>query len=193
MKILLISTHPHPQRFTGRITECFVELAKQSDEHQVFVMDLYNSQWQQPYYDFALEKDEDFLATRQRIQAKIDWADQLVFVHPLWWGGQPAVLKNWIDCNITSGFAFKYNRRPQWQRRLWPLPIGLLAGKTAKLFITGDGQFWVYALLLMPFMNIYLLFIFLYCGIRPVSMRYFGGMRWRSDTNKQRILDSIRL
>lgn len=193
MNILIVSAHPHPKRFTGQIAQRFQKLAEESASHEVFEMDLYDEQWQQSYYHFDLEKNEEFLAVRKKIQDKISWADQIVFVHPLWWGGQPAVLKNWIDANITSGFAFKYNRRPQWQRRLWPLPKGLLAGKSAKVFITGDGQFWVYALLLMPFLNIYFFFIFMYCGLWPKSLRYFGGMRWRSDKKKQRLLDSIRL
>lgn len=54
-------------------------------------------------------------------------ADELVFVFPIWWGDAPAILKNFIDCNFHSGFAFRYeNGRP----------IGLLKGKSARIIAT---------------------------------------------------------
>jgi NAD(P)H dehydrogenase (quinone) len=193
MHTLIISSHPHTDKpsFTKRLTDKLV--SQVTKNKSVKVMDLFDSKWQQPYYDFSLEQDEKFLETRKKIQYEISLADQLIFIHPLWWGGQPAVLKNWIDANITSGFAFKYSKKPQWQSRLWPLPKGLLKGKTSKVFITGDGQLWVYLLLLFPFFNIYLFFIFIYCGVRPKSFRYFGGMKWRSQKNLESILDSVSL
>ena len=40
---------------------------------------------------------------------KIKEADEIVFCFPVWWGDAPAILKNWLDYNFTSGFAFKYD------------------------------------------------------------------------------------
>jgi NAD(P)H dehydrogenase (quinone) len=42
------------------------------------------------------------------MQQKITWADELIFVFPIWWGSMPAVMKNWIDVNFLGGFAFRY-------------------------------------------------------------------------------------
>lgn len=34
------------------------------------------------------------------------WCDTLVLVYPTWWGGQPAMLKGWIDRVWVSGVAW---------------------------------------------------------------------------------------
>ena len=39
-------------------------------------------------------------------QAKVAWADVLVFQFPLWWFGPPAILKGWFDRVFVQGFAF---------------------------------------------------------------------------------------
>jgi NAD(P)H dehydrogenase (quinone) len=38
--------------------------------------------------------------TTKKIQAKITWADELIFIFPIWWGDAPAIVKNFIDCNF---------------------------------------------------------------------------------------------
>ena len=42
----------------------------------------------------------------QREQAKLATAELLVVQFPLWWYGQPAILKGWFDRVLTSGFAY---------------------------------------------------------------------------------------
>jgi putative NADPH-quinone reductase len=39
---------------------------------------------------------------REHFQQKIAWADRLVFFFPLWWMDAPAILKNFLDMNLTS-------------------------------------------------------------------------------------------
>ena len=39
-------------------------------------------------------------------QAKVAWADALVFIAPVWFVGFPAMLKGWIERVFTLGFAF---------------------------------------------------------------------------------------
>ncbi|WP_430593219.1 NAD(P)H-dependent oxidoreductase [Humidisolicoccus flavus] len=42
----------------------------------------------------------------QAEQAKLAEAELLVLQFPLWWYGQPAILKGWFDRVLTAGFAF---------------------------------------------------------------------------------------
>jgi putative NADPH-quinone reductase len=42
------------------------------------------------------------------VHEKITGCDEMAFFFPVWWGGVPAILKNFFDSNLTSGFAFKY-------------------------------------------------------------------------------------
>ncbi|MGB0111737.1 MAG: NAD(P)H-dependent oxidoreductase [Ilumatobacteraceae bacterium] len=36
----------------------------------------------------------------------LQWCDMLVLVYPTWWGGQPAMLKGWIDRVWVNGVAW---------------------------------------------------------------------------------------
>jgi NAD(P)H dehydrogenase (quinone) len=42
-------------------------------------------------------------------QAKIDRADGLAFIFPLWWSDGPAKLKGWFDRVLTCGYAYLYD------------------------------------------------------------------------------------
>ena len=47
------------------------------------------------------------------IQSKIKKSDTLIFIYPVWWYSVPAVLKGFIDRVFTSGFAFKFSKKPK--------------------------------------------------------------------------------
>ncbi len=70
-------------------------------------------------------------------QRQIHWAEHLVFVYPVWWGGIPALLKGFFDRTFLPGFAFKYRNRSQ----LWDK---LLSGRTADLLVTMDTPPWYF-------------------------------------------------
>lgn len=70
-------------------------------------------------------------------QRQIHWAEHLVFVYPVWWGGLPALLKGFFDRVFLPGFAFKYRNRSQ----LWDK---LLSGRTADLLVTMDTPPWYF-------------------------------------------------
>ena len=66
---------------------------------------------------------------------KIKWANHLVWVHPVWWGGLPAITKGFIDRVFLPGFAFQYRENSVWWDKL-------LKGKTAHIIITLDQPSW---------------------------------------------------
>ena len=196
MHILLVTAHPNSKdSFTAALRARYHTLVKNNPAYTLAEMDLYDPQWQQEYFTFDSETHPDFKQTRERIQEAITRADELVFAHPLWWGSPPAVLKNWLDANLTSGFAYKHRPNlPKWRRRLWPLPsYRLLSGKSGKVFVTGDSPFWTQLLMGLPFLVTWGFSVFLYTGIRPRSLRYFGSMRLRSSEEIAKILETIRL
>lgn len=40
----------------------------------------------------------------------VTWADQFIFIFPIWWSGMPAMLKGFMDCVFVAGFAY-YNTK----------------------------------------------------------------------------------
>jgi putative NADPH-quinone reductase len=116
----------------------------------------------------------------KKIQEKILAADELVFIFPIWWGDAPAIMKNFIDSNFQSGFAFRYENNKS---------IGLLKGKSARIIATSGGPAFFYKL----FLHIQLLWNLNrigFCGIKQKSFTVLGNMD-RANTDKEVYLKEI--
>jgi NAD(P)H dehydrogenase (quinone) len=122
-------------------------------------------------------KDE----TTKKIREKILWADELVFVFPVWWWDFPAIMKNFWDCNISSWFAYKYEK--------WWKKVTLLDGRTARIIATAWGPAFFYKIIL----HIQLLWKLNrigFIGIKLKSFTVFGDMD-RSKTDKEVYLKQV--
>lgn len=60
-------------------------------------------------------------------QAKVAWADLVIFQFPMWWFSMPALLKGWVDRVLSRGFAYSSGRKYE---------TGHLKGKRAMLSLT---------------------------------------------------------
>ncbi|MDR3108828.1 MAG: NAD(P)H-dependent oxidoreductase [Planctomycetaceae bacterium] len=78
--------------------------------HKVILHDLYREHFDPVLpaedVDAPEEKLPDII--RKHTQEIRD-ADILVFVHPNWWGGAPAILRGWLDRVFRQGFAYKFS------------------------------------------------------------------------------------
>jgi NAD(P)H dehydrogenase (quinone) len=183
MNILIITAHPSSTSFTAALC---TEFSSQSrlQGHAVEILDLYQTDLQQPFLSFQSAKEFPQNAARSAIQAKITWADQLVFIHPIWWGSMPAILKNWIDQNLTSKFAYKYSKGGK--------AIGLLKPKTARLFITCDIPMWKYLMIGVPFMTTWYFAILDLCGLEVKSISVYSKMRKSTEQKRKRWLEQTK-
>ncbi|AVO58524.1 NAD(P)H-dependent oxidoreductase [Pseudomonas chlororaphis] len=60
-------------------------------------------------------------------QARIDRADALVLVYPVYWWSMPALLKGWIDRVFANGWAFDFSlEENRTQKKLGHLRVHLL-------------------------------------------------------------------
>jgi putative NADPH-quinone reductase len=108
-------------------------------------------------------------------QIDIAWAQHLVWVYPIWWGGLPALLKGFLDRIFLPGFAFKYRANSVlWDR--------LLTGRTAELLVTMDTPPWYYRWVQrQPGHRQMKQTILEFSGIRPVRVHSFGPVVNSSD------------
>ena len=131
MKFLIVYCHPNPKSFCHALLEAVADKLKESG-HELQVRDLYGIKFDPilSSADFMTFQEgripTDILAEQQYIT----WADTIIFIYPLWWGGFPAVLKGYIDRTFAHGFAFAGTPTG---------PKGLLGGKQV-LALTPQGE-----------------------------------------------------
>ena len=59
-------------------------------------------------------------------QARIDGADALVLVYPVYWWSMPALLKGWIDRVFANGWAFDFSADAKLEKKLRHLRVHLV-------------------------------------------------------------------
>jgi NAD(P)H dehydrogenase (quinone) len=113
MKIYIVFAHPSHDSFTYGVLEKFTGGLTDAG-HTFDICDLYEMDFQTdmdldqykretgPYPDAPVPNDV-------RIeQERIDEADAVVFIYPVWWSDCPAKLKGWFDRVLSFGYAYYY-------------------------------------------------------------------------------------
>jgi putative NADPH-quinone reductase len=181
-KILIVKAHPSSKGFTHKIADRYQGLCQKNGQ-EVRIIDLYDKKWQQDFFCFEDVKKLPQDPIRDRIQEWVYWAEEIVFIFPIWWSSCPAIMKNFYDKNFISGWAYKYtgpNKRKK-----------LLVGKKAKIFATCDGPGWVYGFYFSPFRIIWQHLMLGFCGIKLSKIRILGKMAFRSQEEKEDWLRKI--
>jgi NAD(P)H dehydrogenase (quinone) len=119
VNVLIIHAHPNPDSFSHAVRHR-VEQSLAHRGAEVRVRDLHAESFDAR---LSLEERRTHLeppTSKPHLQAHFDdlrWCDAIVFVHPTWWGSQPAILKGWIDRVWVHGVAWEL---PEGARRLKP-------------------------------------------------------------------------
>ncbi len=133
MKTLVVFSHPNADSFNGAVLKTVTDTLGQG-QHEIKVRDLYKSGWNPLLSTADLQKlysgqvPDDIAAE----QAEVSWADMLVFIYPIWWMEQPAILKGWIDRVFSHGFAYRLTEQGMME--------GLLKGKKAVVITTSGAN-----------------------------------------------------
>jgi NAD(P)H dehydrogenase (quinone) len=59
-------------------------------------------------------------------QARVDRADALVLVYPVYWWSMPGILKGWIDRVFSNGWAFDFSPDTRLEKKLCHLRVHLI-------------------------------------------------------------------
>jgi len=185
MKTLIVSAHPASYGFTHQIAETYKKTRiKRGGEAEI--INLYEEKCQQPFLTFEnIKTDCGPTDVKTHLQEKIAWADELVFIAPVWQMGVPAIMKNFFDVNFTAGFAFKYTKDGL---------VKMLEGKRVRFFLTADGPAWLYWIY-CPILKYLTLggFLHSYSGMKISSITTFTRMfKKRNDQARERLLNKVR-
>ncbi|WP_313004048.1 NAD(P)H-dependent oxidoreductase [Chryseobacterium gleum] len=182
-KIAIINGHPHKDSFNFGVAEAYKlgAVASGAEVREIVIRDLDFNPNLQFGYQKRMELEPDLLKAWEIIQ----WADHMVWVHPVWWGGLPAIMKGFIDRLFLSGMAYKYRENSVWWDKL-------LKGKTAHILTTLDQPGWYYRLFFgRPSVNQLRKSVLEYCGVKPVRVTYIGIIRNSKDEQRTQWLTKV--
>lgn len=165
-KVLIINGHPNKDSLNFGIAYAYKKGAEMAGAEikEIIISELNFNPNLNYGYQKRTELEPDLIAAWE----KIKWADHLVWIHPIWWGGLPAIMKGFIDRLFLPGFAFQYRENSIWWDKL-------LSGKTAHIITTLDQPSWYYWLIYgRPSINQLKKSTLQFCGINPVNVTYFG-------------------
>lgn len=183
--ILIINGHPNRESFNFGIMNAYREGAEKAGAkvQQIIIADLQFD----PNLKYGYQKRTDLEPDLLEAWEKILWADHLVWVHPVWWGGFPAIMKGFIDRLFLPGLAFKYRENSVWWDKL-------LAGKTAHIITTMDQPGWYYRMFFgRPSINQLKKSILEFCGVKPVKVSIIGIIKTSDETQRGKWMDKVRI
>jgi len=113
MNVLIVYAHPSKISYTFQIlTQLIQELGK--EHYDVALSDLYEMNFLSDMTAKEFEREgsgnlelpvsNDVMAEHRKIEA----ADCIIFLYPVWWSDCPAKLKGWFDRVFSVGYAYGY-------------------------------------------------------------------------------------
>lgn len=183
-KILIINGHPNKASFNFGLAEAYKKGTSDSgaEVKEIVIAELdFN-----PNLQFGYQKRTELEPDLLEAWEKIKWADHLVWIHPVWWGGLPAITKGFIDRLFLPGFAFQYRENSS----LWDK---LLKGKTAHIITTLDQPGWFYRFYFgRPSVNQLKRSTLKFCGISPVKVSYIGIIKGSKPEMREKWLEKAK-
>jgi NAD(P)H dehydrogenase (quinone) len=147
VNVLIVYAHHEPTSFTSAMKNAAIE-ALTAKGHNVVVSDLYGQGFNPSAqkWDFITTSGDHFnYMLEQRHAARLDLAfapditgeiqkiqtaEIILFVAPIWWFGVPALLKGWFDRVFAMGVAWDSGKIYE---------AGLMRGKQAMLIAPAGG------------------------------------------------------
>ncbi|MDE6224201.1 MAG: NAD(P)H-dependent oxidoreductase [Alphaproteobacteria bacterium] len=183
--ILLVYGHPKtPKSFNFDLKERLVATLK-NHGHNVLVRDLYEIS----FNPLLSSKDLELIHNKQipddikKEQEFIRNADVIIFIYPIWWAGQPAIIKGYIDRVFSYGFAYMYKGGKV---------VGLLPDKKAIIINSNGNSTELYeregfydAMRLVVDKG-----IFAFCGFSKVKHLFYGSQSTKTDDEKNKDINN---
>ena len=112
MHVLVVLDHPDSASFSAAAARHFMDGARAAG-HTVELADLhaegFDPRWTMADVNDETSKQPDLL----KEQARIERADAICLVFPLFWWGMPAMMKGWVDRVWTWGWAYGQLEDPE--------------------------------------------------------------------------------
>jgi NAD(P)H dehydrogenase (quinone) len=187
MNWYILLAHPNPGSFNHAVCNALVEGLEQAGASYE-VNDLYATGFNPRMAGDDFNQFEEGGAMPADVldeQAKVERADCLVLIYPVWWNEAPAILKGWFDRILSKGWAYDITADGDFRALLKLKKVVILntadnsmqlleeAGLNAAARLTkADGTF-------------------TFCGVAEVDHRILGEVSSDED-GRRRFLDEVR-
>ncbi|MBN1152348.1 MAG: NAD(P)H-dependent oxidoreductase [Dehalococcoidia bacterium] len=188
MHIYIVFAHPSGKSFSRNVLNAFTRGLDEAG-HSYEIGDLYRMDFQsemdEEQYLRETSGDPDLPVPRdvESEQAKINSADGLALIYPVWWSDCPAKLKGWFDRVLTCGYPYLYDAQGERHTRMSIEKALVLccAGHTVdELEQTGIAD---------SMRRIMLNDRLLGVGVRQAHMEILGGMMPLDNTYREKNLE----
>lgn len=182
-RITIINGHPHPQSFNEALAEAY-KLGALASGAQVKEIHIHALRFN-PNLGFGYNTIQPLEPDLVEALDKLKWANHLVWIHPVWWGGLPSQMKGFIDRVFLPGVAFRYKKDSIWWEKL-------LKGRSARIITTMDQPGWYYWLFYgKPSINQLKKSTLQFCGISPVKVTAIGPIRNADATRRKNFITKV--
>ncbi|EOC3068703.1 NAD(P)H-dependent oxidoreductase [Cronobacter malonaticus] len=131
MHALIVVSHPLASSLTHRLAHALAEgITRASSGHTAEIADLTREGFNPVFneHDYAaFIKTAPVPPDVAREHARIENADALVLVFPVYWWSMPGLLKGWIDRVFSNGWAYEENPEGKVIKKLGHLPVHLVS------------------------------------------------------------------
>ncbi|GGX33667.1 NAD(P)H-dependent oxidoreductase [Aquimarina muelleri] len=182
-RVLLINGHPDKQSYNYALSEAYKKGAEKTNAiiSQINIADLDFD----PNLKFGYRKRSELEPDLINAIEKIQKADHIIWIFPMWWYGYPALMKGFIDRTFLPGITYEPIEGKS-------LPNKLLKGKTSRIIITSDTPKWYdYFFMKSPAIRQFKKGTLQFCGIQPIKTTYISPIKNSSSNFRKNWLDKI--
>ena len=179
-RIVVINGHPSTHSFNHALASAYIDSVLEQNVHvDLIEVGQLNFDANLKYgYAKRMELEPDLVDAWK----KIELADHLVWIFPVWWGGLPAITKGFIDRVFLPSIAFSYKENSDRVK-------GHLLNKTATIITTLDQPGWFYKWYFgEPSTRQLKKATLEFCGIKKIQTIYIGSVRGSSELQRKKWL-----
>ena len=190
MHVYILFAHPSENSFNRDVLDMFVK-GLSAAGHTYEIGDLYRMNFEsdmdraQYQREVGLDPGAPVPDDVRAEQEKINRADALAFIYPVWWSDCPARLKGWFDKVWTYGYAYFYddNEERFTQIEIQKAVVICSAGHSKEhLEETGIAESMRQIMLNDRLLGV---------GVKEARMEILGGMMPQDDTYRKKNLEIV--
>ena len=180
MKISLIIAHPNPQSFNHAIAQKVTEACQQL-KHEIFYHDLYLEKFNPVATNEETVSADSIPDDVQTYCTELEQSDNIIIIHPNWWGQPPAIIKGWVDRILRFGIAYRFEGK----KGEIGTPVGLLTNKSVIILNTSNTPEEIEINEYHdPLEHLWNKCIFQFCGVKHFYRRMFKMVAMSTDQQR---------